>query len=291
MTKQVKYYSRELFGLISLFFRLFIPSRKLKILSIYFHNPTPDLFESIIKHLNKRGYKFISLKQFNELIENRQLNEKVAIITIDDGWQKNLQLLDIVRRYKVFITIFITTSPVEEGNFWWEYVIKRERKNKISIEQELESIKNLDEKSFKAEIRRLKSSLNLERSALTKEEIIQLSNEQLVTIGSHSVSHPILTNNSNNVQKSELLDSKRTLESWTNQSINYFSYPNGNYSENLKVLAKECGYELCFIDDASYIDLNNIDKFSIPRMSIYDWGGYFEALSKIYGIWQKFHKK
>jgi len=291
MNRKYIYYSREFFGLVSLLFKLFIPSRKLQILSIYFHNPSPYLFGSIIKHLNDCGYKFISLKQFNEIIENRQLNEKVAIITIDDGWQNNLKLLDIVRKYKVFITIFITTTSVEEGNFWWEYVIKRENINKPIIKQELESIKKLNEKSFYAEIRKLKSSLNLERSALTKEEVIQLSKEPFVAIGSHSVSHPILTNISYKVQKSELSDSKIVLESWTNNSVIFFSYPNGNYSEELKTLAKECGYELCFIDDASYIDLDKVDKFSIPRMSIYDNGGYFEALSKIYGIWQRFHKE
>lgn len=285
MKKKLIFCLRELFGIILLLQKNFISSKHTQILSIYFHNPSPYLFERIIKHLINRRYKIIPLKQFCEILDNRKLNEKVAIITMDDGWQNNLKLLEIIRKYKVYTTIFITTKSVEEGNFWWEYAYRRNIDH-TQNKNELNKIKQLNEKEFKEKVEELKSSLILERSALTKEQVIRISEEEFVEIGSHTVSHPILTNISSREQTREMLDSKVILESWINKKISYFSYPNGNYSDQLTLLAKECGYELCFTTDAAFIDLNNVSKLSIPRRCINDNGGYFEALAKIYALWQ-----
>jgi peptidoglycan/xylan/chitin deacetylase (PgdA/CDA1 family) len=218
------------------------------------------------------------------------LNERIAIITIDDGWQKNLQLLEIVRKYKVFITIFVTTSAVDEGNFWWEYVGIRKKQNKTEKEREIIHIKNLDANNFYTEILNLRSGKSIDRSALTKEELIQLSRDPFVTIGSHTVTHISLPNKSFEVQKSELSDSKRVLEMWTGKKINFFSYPSGDHNKELKELVKVCGYKLCFTSEASNLELDRIDRYFIPRRCVNDDAGFFEALSKIYGIWYKIKK-
>lgn len=290
MNRRYIHYLRELFGLVLLLFKLFIPARKFKILSIYFHDPSPKLFESIIKYLNANGYRFISLKQFNDIIDKKKLNEKIAVITIDDGWQNNIKLLDVVRKYKVYITIFVTTSAIVDGNFWWEYVGIGKNHNKATIKREIIHLKNLNADAYYTEISNLKSGLIIDRSVLTQEELIQLSKDPLVTIGSHTVSHISLPNKSFEVQKNELLDSKNTLEMWTGQEIFYFSYPSGDYTEELKKLTKECGYKLCFTTETSNLDLNRADRYSIPRRCVNDNAGFFEALSKIYGIWYKIKK-
>lgn len=65
----------------------------------------------------------------------------------------------------------------------------------------------------------------------------------------------------------------------------------GDYSEELKILSKECGYELCFSCEIFPIELNNIDKYSIPRRCVNDDAEYYEALSKVYGIWDNIKNK
>ena len=82
-------YIKELLGLILLLFKIFLPSNKLKILSLYFHNPSRALFEKIVKYLLRKDYRIISLNQFIEIINKKQLHEKIALITIDDGWKDN----------------------------------------------------------------------------------------------------------------------------------------------------------------------------------------------------------
>jgi poly-beta-1,6-N-acetyl-D-glucosamine N-deacetylase len=50
----------------------------------------------------------------------------------------------------------------------------------------------------------------------------------------------------------------------------------------------ENGYRLCFTTNIGRIDVKNVNPYIIPRNSLYDNGGYFENISKIIGIWQKY---
>ncbi len=287
MIKRNVNYLKETIGLILLLFKLIIPLRKFKILSIYFHNPPPILFEKIIIYLINNKYTIISLKQLSDIIYNKRMNGKIAVITIDDGWQNNLGLLDLIRKYKVPVAIFVTTSAIEEGNFWFEYVGRIKNQKKASIKRDKVRIKKLDYENLRTEICKLKASLNLYRTVLTKDELIQLSKEPFITIGSHTVNHLSLPYSRKDVQQMELLNSKLILETWTGQKIIYFSYPMGDYTDDLKVLTKECGYKLCFSTETDHIELSKLDGFLIPRRCVNDDAGYFEALSKIFGIWYK----
>lgn len=290
MNRSSLHYLRELLGLFLLFFKLFIPDSQFKILSIYFHDPTPRLFEIIIKYLNEKGYKFISLDQFDGLIDKKNINEKIAVITIDDGWQNNIKLLEIITKYKVHVALFITTSAIEDGNFWFEYVRFLESPNKTLLKREIIRIKKLNSDDYYTEISNLKSRVKTTRSALTKECLLQMANNEFVTIGSHTISHISLPNKPKEVQIRELVDSKEILERWTSKRIQYLSYPSGDFTEEQKKNAEECGYKLAFTTQTSNIDLNKIDKYSIPRRCINEDAGFFEALSKIYGIWYKIKK-
>lgn len=290
MDKKNINYLKVFLGFILLFLKIFIPYRKRQILSIYFHNPSPILFESLIKHLNKSGYKYIPLKQFDEIIQTKILDQKIAIITIDDGFQDNLKLLDIVKKYNVYITIFVTTSAIEEGNFWFEFVGK-DMRSKAAVTHEKIRLKKMNENDFNSEIIEIKSKTHLRRTAMTEKELIQLDLEPLVAIESHTVTHPSLPYISENAQKKELVDSKIILEKLTSREIKYFSYPMGDFTNELKILAKECGYSLCFSCETFPVELNKLDRFSIPRRCVNDDATYFEALSKIYGIWDGIKNK
>lgn len=287
MKSKILYFVKESIGLVLFMIQVSFNFKGPRVLSVYFHNPSPHLFERIIKYLHKKSYRFISLNQLNEIIDSKTVHDKIAIITIDDGWQKNQNLLEISIRYKVYITIFITTSAIEDGNFWWEYVGMGTKLGKKSIKREIIRIKQLEAKAFFQEVFNLKSGGKIPRSALTREELIRLSKEEYITIGSHTVNHFSMFGRPSEVQKQELLTSKITLESLTNKAVDYFSYPGGDYDEGLKKLTEECGYVICFTTETNAININRIDKYSFPRRSVNDDAGFFEALSKIYGIWYK----
>jgi peptidoglycan/xylan/chitin deacetylase (PgdA/CDA1 family) len=257
------------------------------ILSLYFHNPPELLFENILKWLIKKKYSFISVQELNNLINEKTDSENKVFICFDDGWNGNLELIKLIEKYRVPVAIFITVEALKLGNFWWEYALLNDQKRYTGIKK-IEDFKNLPENSFKEKVALLKRNFSLrKRSSLNLNELKEISKCEYITIGSHSVTHPILTNCSPETQKRELMESKIQLGQMLNNEIEYLAYPNGSYNNTTIEIAKECGYKLCFTINPGRIDVETVDPYTIPRNALYDGGGYYENISKILGTWQK----
>ena len=260
------------------------------IVSIYFHNPSKILFDKLILWLIDSGYRFISLEELNFFITEKITSEKLAIITFDDGWNQNLELLESIEKYNVPVAIFMPIEAVKEGNYWWEYA-SQEGQYQYSHLKGNEDFKKLPNDLFTEKVSILKHNYNLKRSCITLEELRKISKLKLITIGSHTVTHPILNKCSPEKQENELIESKQTLSKWLNKEVDYLSYPNGDYDEHTIAIAKKCGYKLAFATTGGKIDVKNVNPYIIPRHCMNDNGGYFENISKISGIWQKLLKK
>lgn len=248
-----------------------------KIHSLYYHNPPIRGFEKMLVYYLKRGYRFICLNElFSILSEKKKIKDKLAFISLDDGWNGNLDLVPIIEKYKVPICIFIATEPIESGNFWWEFV-----KSELGLKKMLE-FKNLSHDEFYDKVSKIKSRVSLKRSALTKDELVMLSRNPLVTIQSHSVHHPILTKSPIEILQIELKQSQETLRHWLNQDIFAFSYPNGSLSQREIDVCKHF-YKLAFSTEQNHINLNN-DLHLLPRFAL--TGDFGRDLLKIWGIWQ-----
>lgn len=74
-----------------------------------------------------------------------------------------------------------------------------------------------------------------------------LDSEGLVTIGSHTLSHPAEFEKLDpEKQRQELTESKSTLEAELNHPVPYFAYPEGRGDEVTFQIAKDAGYTMCF---------------------------------------------
>jgi len=282
----VKKLLREIIAFLLIEFHNIFKRGQKGILSIYFHNPSKALFEKILKWLITKGYKIISIKELELFIKQKQSSDKLAFISFDDGWRGNLELMDSIDKYKVPVTIFISTNAVMEGNFWWEYVMIKGQQ-KFSGIKNLADFKRLPESIFYEKIEVLKNNYFLERSCITLDELIKICDHEMITIGSHTITHPILIRCSLETQTNELKESKRTLINWLNKDVEYMSYPNGDYDGNTIEIAKRCGYKLALTTNPGVIDIEKVNPYEIPRNALYDDGGFFENLSKMLGIWQK----
>jgi poly-beta-1,6-N-acetyl-D-glucosamine N-deacetylase len=255
------------------------------ILSIYFHNPSKQLFEKILKWLVKKKYKFISIQKLDYFIQNKLKAKKLVFISLDDGWKGNLDLLKSIEKFKVPIIIFVPIGAVIEGNYWWEYAMQKDQHGYSGVEK-LEDFKCLPEDLFKEKIKILKSKFNLKRSCITLDDLKKIKEHELITIGSHTVTHPILTKCSIETKTHELMESKLVLSKWLEREIDFLSYPNGNYDDDTIEIAQRCAYKLAFTTNPGKIDVEKVNAYLIPRNAMYDKGGYFENISKILGIWQ-----
>jgi peptidoglycan/xylan/chitin deacetylase (PgdA/CDA1 family) len=70
--------------------------------------------------------------------------------------------------------------------------------------------------------------------------------EELVTIGSHTETHPMLTQISDEDSLREIVESRNHLEDLLGREITLFSFPFGDFDESLCQVCREAGYRRVF---------------------------------------------
>lgn len=245
--------------------------------SIYFHNPTPLQLERTLCMLLKKGYRFLSADElFLCLTCGQPIKGRLAFLSLDDAWRSNLLLVPVIEKLNVPITIFAPTEPIETGNYWWEYVPREKR----------EYVKRLGYADFCEYISKACSEKTLERSCMTKEEIKILAQHPLVSIQSHTVTHPILTSLSDSQLAKEIKESKSRLEAIIGHEVCYFSYPNGSYTAREVEVARQT-YRMAFSTDLHYISRRD-DMFMLPRIEL--TGRRYRDILKFYNVWPLLRK-
>jgi len=99
-----------------------------------------------------------------------------------------------------------------------------------------------------------------------------------VEVGSHTISHPRLTELSDAELRVELRVSKEQLEDELQRRCAFLVYPFGDQDARVRAAARDAGYS------AAFADYQPFDVFAIPRVGIYRndtrWRGDFK-LSKL----------
>ncbi|CAK6686847.1 hypothetical protein ICNINCKA_00083 [Synechococcus sp. CBW1107] len=107
---------------------------------------------------------------------------------------------------------------------------------------------------------------------MTMDQIIRLDQGGLITIGAHTVSHPLLSKHQPAVQKAELLKSKHALETWLNRPVTLFAYPFGDYAQETREIAREVGF-CCACTTQSQRVSRGSDLFQLPRYGVENCSG------------------
>ena len=112
---------------------------------------------------------------------------------------------------------------------------------------------------------------------MTWDEIIEISQEEFVTIGNHSHSHEYLTKYKFNDFKKDIDQSIKLFEKKLDYNPNFFSYPFGEYSlEQKKYISNKFDY--AFGQHSGVIDMNK-DKYELPRFPINEKYGDLERFN------------
>jgi len=258
------------------------------ILSLYFHSPSKKLFEGIIKWFLKNGFHFISVKDIELIMKgNKPFPRGAVILTIDDGWLSNEEnVVAIANKYEIPVTIFVSTEPVENGSFWWSYVdIARRQKLTVYKPEHLKKLSN-DERLKIVKV--LMGNVHLRRQAMTVEQIKRIAVSKYVTIGGHTVTHPILINCEDDESFNEIKDSKRELEDWLQTEVNVFAYPNGDFSLREVNYLHQLNFKLGFTTEETYLTKEKIGfNYHLPRFYIYEDATLAENICRMTGVWGK----
>lgn len=219
---------------------------------------TPEYLDQCIKYFKSMSYSFLSLNEIYDRFTSKiNSSGKFVSFTFDDGYKDNYKIAyKIFKKHDIPFTIYISTGfPDRKVILWW-YVIEdildknnflefhvngdtlyikcetlREKKHAFSCVadimlglNEADRMKVLKEI---VEIHHIDPFRKTDEMALTWEQIRQMSLDPLVTIGAHTVHHPVLSRLSEEEARGEIAHSKQILESRLGIRIEHFAYPYG----------------------------------------------------------------
>lgn len=99
------------------------------------------------------------------------------------------------------------------------------------------------------------------------DEMREMADSGIITIGSHTKTHPFLTGLGTAALGAELKDSKEALESALGAQVDSVCYPMGVYNDRVERLAREAGY-LCAVATSPGPRKPNDDPYAIKRIKI-----------------------
>ena len=114
-----------------------------------------------------------------------------------------------------------------------------------------------------------------ENLALTRAELQRLASGNLVEIGVHTMTHPVLSAISKAEQQSEIQQSKETLEHLLEQPVTSFAYPYGakaDYTSETVEIARAVGFSSTCSNFGGVV-LKGVDRFELPRFLVRNWPG------------------
>lgn len=283
--------------------RPFEPNRSLEI--------TPDFLSSAIEHMQSRGLTFVSM---DEALSRIMTHDRThfAALTFDDGYRDTLEYaLPILEKYGVPATVFVTTGFAHRDvTPWW-----------LLIEEALQATQALSVLDASGTIgfatlsalqkqmafdhlraRFMNSDPEITRSTLQSivtqteinpqhicsdacmdwKEIATLARHPLVTIGAHTVSHPVLTRCASAQVVRELARSRAEIENQINKPVRHLAYPNGDPASagpREFNLAQAMGFASAATTRPGLIyDVHAQWKTALPRVSL---NGFFQNIERL----------
>lgn len=260
-------------------------------------------FEDIIIYLKSKKI-IISCDDLNGCLNNDKNLKESYLLTVDDGhnsFYKNIY--PIIHKHNVPIALFVSPKICKEKvNFWYQEMKDYDSIISKQIISELINIpiKEINDISFKSILKSLEINVIHEYIAryqkvtntsvktfqnMTINNLVEVKKSGLVTIGAHTLNHPILLNENNDISKYEIDESIDELSNILDQKIKYFAYPNGipkiDYSYREMEYVKSKGVNISFSTNFKKVFKKN-NLMDIPRGEISN--GRFSFAMKIF-LW------
>lgn len=255
-----------------------------------------NYLNNFVNYFKSRNYKFIDMDEHVDNLKIKSFKGKSIALTFDDGYIDNYENLSyLTNEHNIKATIYITTGfPDKNIDLWWYslwgYIennyelihplsgkkIKihkfEEKKKYFNQIRNLYMNKSLNCKKLIGKFYKDKWPLDLSEYCMSWDQIKKLSQNPNLCIGSHTLTHPILSFLKDEESRMEISKSKERLEQMLNKRINHFAIPFGHLNSYSRIR------DLAYIQDSGYISsvttiakpYNNHSIFELPRYFLND---------------------
>ena len=213
-----------------------------------FHSVTDAVwFESLITAL-KRKFSFGSPQDLIRYYAGLRFEKPLSVITVDDGERTFYEVMwPVLRKHGVPATVFVSPHACSQRkNFWFQEIraftpelLRTAAARVLRVSPavltpfRVESIFKALPASRMAEVidecRRAGRRPTRDCENMSVSELREICGTRLVTLGAHTMNHPILTNEEDRSCIFEITESVQQLAALLDRPVTTFAYPNGIY--------------------------------------------------------------
>jgi peptidoglycan/xylan/chitin deacetylase (PgdA/CDA1 family) len=239
-----------------------------------------------------RNFKIVPLAEMvDRLAQNGAAASNEIVLTFDDGLRNNFTVVyPILSQLQVPATFFVCPELIGSCQWLWNHearcrlgslnhealakVRSRIMAADVSVEGIVEWMKTLKpEPRRRAEELIRQATPDFRPTPAQSEAYDMMSWDELstldptlITIGSHTLTHPILTTHTAEEINFELRESRLLLEQKLGREIHFFCYPNGSYDERVYQAVKN-NYLAAVTTETGVLSRKNvIDLHRLPRI-------------------------
>lgn len=230
------------------------------------------VFEGWVSHI-ARHYCVLTVEDLAERAARGRVPVNALALTFDDGYRDNLtHAAPILVRHGLTATVFVTTGFIGTGEIPWfdrlAMAIRSTAKNAVvlpgggtaplasvgdrlrAVEAVLGRLKRLPDEERRARLEDVIDHLGApgageRKSAMLSWDDVHALRGLGLSVGAHTVSHPILARMSAAKAWEEIHGSKTAIERALGAPVRGFAYPNGgpdDYTPETAALVREAGF-------------------------------------------------
>ncbi len=266
----------------------------------FFSALPPAAFEAQIRYLREH-YRIVSFSQLVRELQNPQTDQQTVAITFDDGYRDLwTHAFPILQKYEAPATIFLIVGSIETGEAPWYDRVFLALKNApvetldLFLDHPRRFLLSSPAARFQAAweimcyLRTLSDRRRRQVSAALEAQVkppeselkdrmlswgqVQTMHRAGISFGSHTMTHPVVSQLAPAEIERELAESKRVLEERLCNSVGDFAYPFGKPADcgpDAEEVLLRCGYRSA-VTTISGINTFGTNPYRLRRLQIPD---------------------
>jgi peptidoglycan/xylan/chitin deacetylase (PgdA/CDA1 family) len=227
--------------------------------------------------------------------------ERALVVTFDDGYRDNYtQAFPILKELGLPATIFLITGHMDRSElFWWDLMafcfrhtplraatlaevaptplpLSTREERRDALRRTLSWIKLASEETKSDFLSRLPGVLDVsppshtERMHLSWDEVCEMARHG-IEFGSHTVTHPVLSQVGEHRLEEEVRQSKRDIEERLGTPSHAFCYPVGeesSYGDDARRAVERAGFRYAVSYREGTATAERFDRYALPRIRV-----------------------
>jgi peptidoglycan/xylan/chitin deacetylase (PgdA/CDA1 family) len=204
----------------------------------YRHNELsvhPRDFVRQVRWLKENGFINMKMSEFESMNSGDSITGRRVIFTFDDGYEDNYTgAFPILKEYGYTAIFYLATEFIETNRMYPRDVYE---------------------------------SNNIEENRIMKWNQIKLLIDEGMEVGSHSLTHPLLTHLTDDEARKEIVNSRLKLEEKFSIKITSFSIPGGAYFDRHIDMVRQAGYKSCCTTRYGFCQRQD-NLYTLPRIAV-----------------------